>query len=79
MSEVIFINKKGVQSFDGKEVTTLSRPVKTDDQRKDDFETWNKMKPVYFPTWVWQEICQRFPQKYKMFLPVYQQQKVILT
>lgn len=48
-------------------------PVKTD------FESWNKLKPVYFPYWAWSEVCQRSPQRYKMFLPVYQGKKVILT
>lgn len=74
------MNKKGVHSIDGKgEIKPLFRSVKTDEQKKADFEAWAALKPVYFPTWVWQEVCQRFPLRYKMFLPVYQGQKVILT
>ena len=77
--EVIFMNKSGVQSFDGKSIKPLSHPVKTDDQRKAEFEAWTKLKPVWFHTWMWQEACKREPAKYKMFLPVYQGQRVILT
>ena len=83
VGEVIFMNKQGVQSFDGVKVTQLSQPVKfpvkTDDDRKREFETWFKMKPVYFPTWAWEVACARQPHKYKMFLPIYQGQKVMLT
>lgn len=81
MSEIIFMNSKGVQSFDGKEVKPLFRSVDrtTPEQKKTEFEIWTRLKTVYFPTWVWQEVCQRFPDKYKMFLPVYQGQRVILT
>lgn len=73
------MNKKGVQSFDGKALKQLSRPVKTDHQRKTEFDAWSALATVYFPTWVWKEVCERFPDKYKMFLPVYKGQKVILT
>lgn len=40
---------------------------------------WEKLKPVYFPQWVWFEVCKRFADKYKYTLPVYQGQKVIMT
>lgn len=43
------------------------------------FDEWNKLKPVYFPRWVWEEVCKRFPDRYKMNLPVYQSSKVIMT
>ena len=49
------------------------------DARKTEFHNWNMLKPVYFPTWVWAEICERYPDKYKMAMPVYQGQKVVLT
>lgn len=81
--EVIFMNRKGLQSFDGERVKPLSQPVapavKTDEQRRLEFEKWFKMKPIYFSTWMWEVACQRQPHKYKMFLPVYQGQKVMLT
>lgn len=73
------MNKKGVHSFDGKEVKPLFRRAKTDEERKEEFAAWAKLKPVYFPTWVWEEISKRYPDRYKMFLPVYQGQRVILT
>lgn len=66
MAEVIFINQKGVQSFDGQKVTRLSRPVKMDTH-------------VYFPMWVWKEVCKRYPDKYKMNKPTYQGLAVVLT
>lgn len=78
MSEVIFINKQGVHSFDGKEIKKLT-VKKTDEDRKKEFEAWTKLKTVYFQTWVWEEISKRYPQKYKLFLPTYQGQRVILT
>jgi hypothetical protein len=78
--EVIFMNKQGVHSIDGKGVIKpLFHSVKTDEQKKADFEAWGKMPPVYFQTWVWQEICRRMPLRYKMFLPIYHGQKVVLT
>lgn len=49
------------------------------EQRKREFRAWNRLKPVYFQTWVWEEVCKRFPEKYKMILPTYQDKKVILT
>lgn len=61
------MNKKGVHS------------VKTDEQKKAEFEEWARLKPVYFQTWVWKEVCERFPVRYRMYLPTYQGQKVILT
>jgi len=51
----------------------------SDNVVKMDFVKWNKMQPVYFPTWVWQELSKKFPSQYKMFLPIYQGQKVLLT
>ncbi len=47
--------------------------------REKAFQKWNRLKPIYFQTWVWEEVCKRFPDRYKMFLPTYQGQKVILT
>lgn len=88
VGEVIFMNKKGVQSFDGERVKPLSHfvapAVKTDEERKNDFERWSRLRPVYFSTWMWEVACRREPHKYKMFLPVYkgsdgQDQKVMLT
>lgn len=79
MSEVVYINKAGVHSHDGKRAKTLSHPVKTDDERKREFQKWSKLKPVYFQTWVWQELCKKLPDRYKMFMPEYLGQRVILT
>lgn len=80
-TNVVFITNQAVLSYDGKKVTPLSQPYqpKTDDQRKAEFEKWAALKPVYFATWMWEVACRRSPDKYKMFLPVYQGQKVILT
>ena len=72
---VFFLNKQGLQVFDGNKV----KPVKTDDQRKADFAAWAALKPVHFATWMWEVACKRQPDKYKMFLPVYQGQRVVLT
>lgn len=42
-------------------------------------KTWDKMSPVYFPKWAWEVACRKNPLKYTMKLPVYQNQKVVLT
>jgi len=42
-------------------------------------DEYEKLAPVYIQKWVWQEICRKYPWKYKMFMPVYQNQRVILT
>lgn len=67
MGEVIFVNN------------FVKQPVNADVERQKEFSRWYKLKPVYFQTWVWEVVCQRQPHKYKMLLPVYQGQKVILT
>lgn len=43
------------------------------------FDEWQKLKPVYFQKWVWQELVTKNWQKYGGKYPVYQNQKVILT
>ncbi len=43
------------------------------------YEQWNKLKPVYIQKWVWLFINKKNPSKYPLSLPVYQNQKVILT
>ena len=74
------MNQRGNNVANGNgEIKPLFRSVKTDEQKKGEFNAWASLKPVYFPTWVWQEVCQRYPLRYKMFLPVYQGQKVVLT
>lgn len=78
-NNVFFINKEGLQVFDGNKVKPVFQPVKTDDQRKADFAAWAALKPVYFATWMWEVACKRQPDKYKMFLPVYQGMRVVLT
>ncbi len=80
-AQVLFINKQGTQVFDGNKVTPVRQhePYKTVDQRKAEFDAWTKLRPVYFHTWMWEVACQRSPDKYKMYLPTYQGQRVILT
>jgi len=57
----------------------MSKKPFNDNDRKKEFKAWNKLKPVYFQTWVWEEVCHKFPVRYQMILPTYQGQKVILT
>jgi len=57
----------------------VHRPQLTVDQRKVEFDAWTKLRPVYFHTWMWEVACQRSPDKYKMYLPKYQGQRVVLT
>lgn len=88
-TNVYFMNKQGLQAFNGKEVKPVYQPLpqpvrqhqpyKTVEQRKEEFEAWTKLRPVYFQTWMWEVACQRSPDKYKMYLPTYQGQRVVLT
>lgn len=74
------MNKQGLHSIDGNnKIKPVYKPVKTDDQRKAEFDAWVRLRPIYFHTWMWELACRRSPDKYKMLLPVYQGKRVILT
>lgn len=78
--EALFMTEKGVYSINNNgQIKPLFQSVKPNPQRKSDFEAWSKLKPVYFQKWVWQEVCKRQPLTYRMELPVYQGQKVMMT
>jgi hypothetical protein len=47
--------------------------------KKEQYAAWLKLPTVYFPKWAWFVAVKKQPEKYSNQLPIYKDQRVILT